>query len=212
VPVTAGEVMDDAAVLLNDSSKQSYTYAKMLPLLKVTYREWALAKHMSGDQLLKDRSTAIDIAAGATTVTSAPSDMVLPIRLEERPDGSTGLYEDMEKTAWEPDETQVETLDVWNWREETIYLRGATTAREVRIYYWKDLAELVDENSNIVGIRARIPLSYKTAALAAGSIGGNMELATALRDVGEARQSETISVNVKSRQDLPVRRLPFRRR
>jgi hypothetical protein len=212
VAVTAGEVMLDSAGLLNDPSQTSYTNAVLLPFMKMAYREYAVEKHRSGDQLLKEISTALDVPALAVVCSNQPSDLITPISLEERADGSTGLYNNMTKTSWEPDESQNTTLGVWNWREEQIKFRGATTAREVRIRYWKLLTDVTSTSSVIVGVNARVPLQYKVAALAAGTIGGNDELATIMGNLSREWMNKIISVNVKSRQDLPVRRRRFQRR
>lgn len=195
---------------LNDFHKRIWPDNILMPKLQEAHRDLQLELHNNGIPTLKEMSsTPIVVLAGATTVT-LPTDLIEPIDLEERASGSSEDWIDMYERNFEPDIEPSTILIYWTWREDQIQLVGATTDREVRIYYYKGLTIPTDENSALGFIRAEDYLGPKTAAYAAMSV-GNDTLAGICSDKAEQRLGRIIQVNVKGMQNLPVRRIPYRR-
>ena len=196
--------MDQAAALLNDISKVDYSYTVQLPYLKSAYNKLLLRLQDNGVTVIEEISTAINVAADATFVT-LPSDLIQPIKLEERLDNTSELYQSVEKVNAIPELTQLDYIAVWNWREEVIYINPPRLAREVKLTYIKSLTALADHTTNIPIINSLEYLANKTAALCARFIGENPTRATELDlEAGEAL-SLAIGVEVKAKQSNPVR-------
>lgn len=214
----ASVAFSSARTYLNDTSSQIWTDAVLLPYLVEAHRDLLLVLWLNGLPVLREKSAVIDIAALATTVT-LPSDLIEPIWIKERADGSTSNNDwvPMTETEFEPDIEKVETLRYWCWREQAINLVGATTAREVLLRYWKSLAEPTGASSALGFIFAEHFLGPQTAGYAAGSV-GNTSLAAELlfvngqnAGIAGSKLDMIIRANIKGQQNLPARRIPYRR-
>lgn len=205
MPIIASEVMLASAALLNDHTQRLYTNAKLLPYLKMAYKDLLLEFTLLGNRLLDEVSTDILVVAG-TTVLTAPSNLIQPLELHERDPDENGEWTPMREERWEPDATPGTTLIYWVWREEVIQFLGATTDREVRVKYKKTLNPIVDENSSIAVLDGDAFLSFRTAGLAARYSGENYTRADQLdNEAGRALRLLT-GRDVKRQQGVPVRR------
>src|SRR3954463_16743375 len=92
--LTAAEIMDEAALLLNDSNKVTFTYTVLAPWLKRAVNEYSDELAVNNIKLLNKASVVIPTVAGTTTV-PMPSDALLPIMLEERLAGSANSFSPM---------------------------------------------------------------------------------------------------------------------
>ena len=211
--MTASEVMDDAAVLLNDSAKDVYTYAVQLPYLKMAFDKLASKLKNAGIPLLSEVSADVTVSAGATTLLTGPSDIVAVKRVFEKAvaDPDTN-YIQMDELNWEPLVAQTDTLRFWVWREGEVKLLGATTGRKVRLQYKKSLTSPTTQSSVITIPDSKLYLAYETAAIIAGLGGGNFERQDILSKQAETFADELIGVAAKSKQSLGYRRRPFRQR
>ncbi len=73
-----------------------------------------------------------------------PQDMIAPYELWERVHGSTGNYSPMDQLLNGLPTVAKGTLNrVWEWREETIYMPGATGLTDVRLRYAAYLQDFV---------------------------------------------------------------------
>lgn len=75
---------------------------------------------------------------GSTTVSAPvfPQDMISPLDLFERPNGTTGNYTPMDRVFDGLPTTAKEYINRrWEWREETIYMPGATAETDIRMRY-----------------------------------------------------------------------------
>lgn len=201
---TAAAVMQEAAALLNDPSRVDYTYAVQLPFLKSAYNKLLLRLQDNGVTVLEEISTAINVAIDATTVTS-PADLLQPVKLEERLDNSTDLYQPVAKVDAIPEIEQLSYIAYWNWREEVIYINPPSLAREVKLTYIKTLTAIVDENTTIPVINSLEYLANKTAALVTRFIGENPTRATELDLEAAEALGMLLGVEVKAKQSNPVR-------
>lgn len=216
---TAQVALDSARTYLNDQGQQIWTNALLLPFLKEAHRDLLLTLLHNGIPVIREKSAAINITAVTGLIVTLPADLVEPISLKERAQTSTSVtdYVSMEEKDFEPDTPQTTELRYWCWREEAINLVGATTARTVLLRYLKSLATITAVGDSLGFILAEIFLGPQTAAYAANSV-GNKTLASELAyikgkqdGVAGSRLSQIVAINVKGMQNLPARRIPYRR-
>lgn len=210
----ASEVMDEAAVWLNDASRTTYNYTVLFPLLASAWDVMQRRFELNSIPIILVETpldSLIDVAIGDTELT-VPSDFIRPIHLKEKLYGSTDLFVTMVERQWLPNDIATETLRYWYWTGDTLKVLGATTRREVLLHYVGSMYKPIGQNSPIVKPEAKTFLSKKTAALAAGYLGSNPTRAQALESEAEQALNELIRTEVKNKQGLPVRRQPFRSR
>lgn len=215
---TAQAALDSARVYLNDVGSQIWDNNTLLPYLKEAHKDLLLVLWLNDIPVIKEiSSTPINVAALGITIT-VPTDLLEPIEIKERTQGSSEDWILMREMDYIPvGITQETTLRYWSWREEVLNLIGATTAREVIIKYWKSLSELSSANSNLGFTLAEAFLGPQAAGYAAGSV-SNLTLAGELlwiqgQSVGiaGAKLDMILRANIKGQQNLPVRRIPYRR-
>ena len=172
---------------------------------------------LNGIPVIREKSAAISVTALALTLT-LPTDLLEPIWLKERAVGESDTnWIPMTEVEFEPDKLKDTTLKYWAWREEKINFVGATTNREVLLRYWKSIADIVDANSALGFLLAEVFLGPQCAGYAAGSV-GNLTLASELLwvngvsvGIAGARLDMIVRANIKGQQNLPARRIPYRR-
>lgn len=217
--LTAAAAFSSARVYLNDANQQIWTDAVLLPYLKEAHKDLLLVLWLNGIPVIKEKSAAINVTAVSGLVVTLPTDLIEPISLKERLQTSTSVndYVPMVEKDFEPDITQTETLRYWAWREETIALVGATTNRTVLLRYYKSIATITGASDSLGFIFAEAFCGPQTAAYAAGSV-GNTSLASELLwvnsgnlGVAGGKLDMILRANIKGMQNLPARRLPYRR-
>lgn len=220
--VTAAEIMDRAAVLMNDADKTDYTYDKLLPLLNMSIDE--LMEHMLEAQSSPTTATSaiIQVPVGfselypvdsVNTLLRYPLDLVEIQEIGERMLGSEDQFIQMIRKEYLPVVKPVDALLFWVWENQVIKFnaKGATTPREVQIKYLKyDISQAVDAATKVSTINSRSYLAYKTAAFAAMFIGENPARAKVLDDAAEDALERMTGINNKGRQQIMTRHRPFR--
>ena len=214
---TAVTALESARSYLNDNGAQIWTDSALLPYLREAYRDLIMSLWLNGLPVIREKAAApITVGVGVLFLT-LPADLIEPIWLKERASGSSEDYIPMTETEFTPDFKQDTTLRYWDWRDEKINFIGATTAREVSLRYWKGLTVPTGANSSLGFIFAEIFLGPQTAAYASSSV-GNTTLAGELgyvqgQRVGIAgsKLDMIIRANIKGQQNLPARRIPYRR-
>lgn len=74
-----------------------------------------------------------------------PSDLIAPLLMWERVHGSTGLYSPMDQVYnGLPTQSQGTLNRLWEWRDNAIYMPGATNLTDIRMRYSGFLADFVD--------------------------------------------------------------------
>jgi len=202
-------VMSDAAALLNDPSKLTWTDAILLPFYQRAHKEVIQAYENHGSPILREVSVLTTIAIGATSI-STITDIRTPLTLWERLSGSTDLFTEMHETDWEPEVVISDSLVFWNWREATIVFIGATTARQVKLRYIKTMDAPASANTSVTIPEADLYLSTKTASLAAGVGGGNLDRATELAAQAEMYLFQLLNNQIQGIQGIPVRKKGYR--
>jgi len=209
--MTADECISSAATYLNDFGLTTWTKERLFAHLLQAHKQLQVELLLNGLPAIKKTSSIIDVPAGTSNLEGLqPSDLVEPISLWERADGTTDNFVQMSEKGWEPETTQSTELRYWVWLEELIKFLGATTAREVKIKY-KAAINVPDQEGSPLGfLFAENYISPKTAALAALSL-GNLKAYEVLNGIAEINLEKVIRMNIKGQQSLPARRRPYHR-
>jgi hypothetical protein len=200
----ASDIMDQAAAQLNDASKTIYSYAVQLPFLKSAWNKLQLELIANGIDVTREVSAVIDVAANSTYVTT-PSDMIQPIIVRERADGTSDLFVEVEEVDDIPEIDQVDEIIYWSWREEVLYINSPATAREVKVTYKKSLNPATGSSSTLNVLNSTEYLACMTASLCARYIGENPTRAAELYAEAELAKDLLLRSEVNTRQSGPVR-------
>ena len=208
--MTFETILESAASSLNDTSQYTWTEDALLPYLRLAWKELLLRSKERGLAATQEVSAALQIIVGDVSITRTDiTDLGRPVEVFERLYGSSDDYVKMEEINWEspgPDPS-VELL-YWCWREGEIKLIGATTVRDVKIRYIKNDIPISSKDT-VVPIPfedAELSLSYRTAGLAAGLSGGNLERANELNITAKAHQDSFFNIQIKDKQSVKVAR------
>lgn len=189
-----------------------FTDTALLPILNAAYRKLQRRLLMGGSPTM---ITEIDLALGVgatsitdTTTPALPVDFLAPRQLFERLGGSTNRFMPMSGPLDAlPDMSPGTYLGSWSWREEGIYLIGATQALDVRVRYSRTLADLVSADSQLLIRGGLDPVAYWAAAGAAAAKGASAPqwwAATAEETIAELK-----TIQGHSRQFKTARRRPY---
>lgn len=218
---TAGNVMDRAAVLNNDSARAVYTYLVQIPYLNLAIDELQELFQLSNIPATNETSTEITVPAGVTEIVfsatlpnpSLPIDLIEPRNLYEKTYGAT-QFSPMGKVNILPpsDGTTFSKFSSWSWIDQEIRFPAASPdINVIKMDYVKNLfVDVVDENSVIGILNAKSFLEYRSAALLAEFIGENKTRADALNNNAGLGMDRVIGIGTKTKQSFVVRRRPFR--
>ena len=218
--LTAGEVMDRSAALMNDPDKTDYTFLKQLPYLNMAIDELVEVLEESNSSPTNSTSAIIPMPVGKTMITPTEHAELphYPINLVE-------VQEVLERSH--PNESFIplvrrefpatfvasKSLMFWCWEDQIIKFNpnGSTEPHDIQLrYVAQAIAQAASETSIIGTINSRSYLSFKTAALCAQFIGENEARAAILQ--GQAKESleRMIGISNKGRQQIMTRHRPFR--
>jgi hypothetical protein len=147
----------------------------LFPYTKIAYRKAARALRGAGMGLFQKQSSNITVTAGVTAIVrptgspSYPADLLRPIRLREKPAGETYFKRMNSSDGFIPDRAAGTSLQIWDWRNDTILVPAASIDSTVQILYEASLAALVDPSSTIAIPDAADPLSKMVASMVARS-------------------------------------------
>lgn len=222
--LTAANVMDKAASLMNDTLKTVYTYAAQLPYLNMALSELEEHFQLNNIPVTDQTSAPITVTAGITEITAFdgvgagdpphyPQDLVEIQGLYERLAGSTDPFLPIVKKEFLPhylDDQIVDSLLIWSWQDQKIKFVGATTDREVKIDYIKTLFPEVTNQAAVIGVmNAKSFLQYRTAGLCTQFIGENASRAADLNTFAVMSLERVTGIGVKAKQAINTRRRPF---
>ena len=219
--LTAGEVMDRSAALLNDPAKTDYTYLAQLPYLNMAIDELVELLEESNASPTNQTSVAITLPVGANKITPIehidaphyPIDLVEIQEVFERAAGSNEGYLKLNRREFVSEFPIGNSLMFWAWEDQIIKFNPAGTfgPREVQLrYVGKTIAQAANELSVIGAINSRSYLSYKTAALCAQFIGENESRAAVLNAEAERASERMTGISNKGKQQMMTRHRPFR--
>ena len=221
---TAGQITALVRSLLNDSQGNLFTDTVLLPYANSAYRKVQRAISNGGgggfiqdDVLLvvtaitqTDTSLQVSITDATAPPNQLPTDLLVPAKLWERPNGSSDDFlemVDLSQHGGLPSRAQDVTLSVWEWRADGIYFLGATKDTQIRLRYLKAYPDLTDSTSPVLVRNAQEAIAYATAALAAWSRGSPL----AERWDGAAADAveDLVTAAVRREQQSARRRRPF---
>ena len=221
---TAGQITSLARSLLNDAQGNLFTDAVLLPYLNSAYRKVQRALGNAGgggfiqdDVLLVvpavaqvDTSLQVSITDATAPPNQLPTDLLVPLKLWERPNGSSDDFlemADLTRHGGLPSRAQDVTLGVWEWRADGIYFIGATQDTQIRLRYAKAYPDLSDATSPVLVRNAQEALAYATAALAGWARGS--PLAEKWDDAAAEAIEDLVVAAVRREQQSSRRRRPF---
>jgi hypothetical protein len=225
--LTAGEVMDRAAVLMNDPGRTDYNYATLVPHLNMALDELKsnLADNQSGISignslpLFVPKGTAAiwppDYPFQPPTVLKYNVDVTdIQEIVERRPGGNENEWTLMKRLEYHPLHEPMDILADWAWEQRAIKFNfgGCKSDREIRLKYviFEERMTAVDETTIIGHADLRPYLAFKTAAFAAMFIGENAERAQVLNAQADEALDRILSIQNKGRQNIMTRHRPFR--
>lgn len=216
---TAGDAMDRAAALLNDSGKAIFTYAAQIPHIQTAWDEIKEKLEEVDYPMFNETSASLHVVAGeidigGSTGPALPSDLIELQQLWERTWGTTEDFFPMSRMDYLPKITTAQSnLIYWAWMGQVVRFitPGATTDREILIDYVGDgLGPIVDQTTVIPLLNAKNALAFRTAALCAQFIGENKTRADDLNEFASSSFETLINNATKRRQAITTRRRPFR--
>lgn len=145
-----------------------------------------------------------------------PSDLVTPLRLWERPSGQNAIFVDMYPTNdGLPSRPQTIWLNVWDWRDDCIFLTGATQVNDIRMRYKRQLADLTVKTSGVdpgpVPILECAPsLAYMVVEDFARSRGS--VLTSEFKMLAQEEIQQLVTSTTRTKQRGNHRRIPYSRR
>lgn len=201
-----------AATKLADAAQGTWTNVVLLPCLQSAYDELETLLNIAEVPLQKKRSAVITVEIGDTELDEYPADFIEPIKLEERNMGSTDLYAPMTRTEWDINAVPGPVLGYWDYRDNKILFLGATTDRDVRVYYVRSLTPLSSSSINIEIPQAKNFLAFRTAQIAINDIGNMPTKAESFQAEIDEAKDKLIRRLLKNTQGLGVRRMGYKGR
>ncbi|GAC1632860.1 MAG: hypothetical protein NVS9B14_06710 [Candidatus Acidiferrum sp.] len=199
-----------------------WTDAVLMPYLNIAYRKVADALENVGapspvrdDVLLTIPAIAgpdasLQVSLTDSTTPQLPVDLEAPLKLWERPAGSSqNFFEmvDVTNKGGLPSRFQDQILSVWEWRTDGIYFLGATQDTQIRMRYRAIYADLVDGTSNVLIRKSTNAIAFGAAAVAGGSRGS--PLAEKWDAASQDALEDLIARAARQNQRAGTRRRPF---
>lgn len=221
--LTAAEVMDRSAALMNDPAKTDYTYSAQLAYLNMAIDELVESLEESNSSPTNQTSAVITIAVGINKITSIedttvgqphyPIDLIEIQEVGERATGSNDIFVRLGRREFLQSFPSNQSLLFWIWEDQQIKFNpnGALGSRDIQLRYVRQaIVQATDEDSVIGTINARSYLAYKTASLCSMFIGENETRAGILATEAERALERLTGINNKGRQQIMTRHRPFR--
>ena len=221
---TAGQITSLVRSLLNDAQGNLFTDAVLLPYANSAYRKVQRALgnagaggFLSDDALLVviavdalDASLQVSITDATAPPNQLPTDLLLPLKIWERPNGSSDDFAemvDLTRHGGLPSRVQDVNLSIWEWRSDGIYFLGATQDTQIRLRYLKAYPDLTDATSPVLIRNSQEAVAYATAALAGWSRGS--PLSERWDDAAADALEDLVIQSVRREQQSSRRRRPF---
>lgn len=183
---------------------KKYTDAVLMPYVNSAYRGLQRALKATGSAEFKvdeafltipalsssETSTNVNIAYSGMTIESdasppptfvtapvggLPQDLLVPLILWERQNGSTDIFipmVDLTSTGGLPSRAQGMRLGVWEWIGDAISVLGAQQANDIRIRYQRGLPAVSDGASQLLVLDSEDYHAFTVAAMVTKSRGG----------------------------------------
>lgn len=215
----ASDVFDGArSPFLNDAGANLYTNATLLPHLKTANEELEQLLIINDVPVQRVVSAVLTVTAlTGTSITiggspSLPADFLLPIYLFERTvgDSDQSWSEILPRAFEELNRVPTTTIGFYSFRNNGIYFTAATTNREIKMQYERQLAVISGDSSPVDFYLSKRFLCARVAELAARYTGQNPAYADelAIREV-EPRKDDIERIFTLQGQNIRGRRFPY---
>lgn len=218
--VTAKYVLDQTASLMNDTAKTIYTYDAVLPYFKMAIDKLEKIFRLNNVPTTNTSKMAIRLPTGVTTLSPFPTapfypaDLIEVQNLWERLYGSNDGFTEVVKQEFEPawlHGIQTSCLMYYWWDKDIINFLPANTDRELKLDYIRSLFPNSVTKDTIIYIDGVGDFLYfQTSSLCSDFIGENPTRAAKLATYAEDALEQELGISSKSRQNIVVRRRPFR--
>ena len=215
--------------LLNDAPGNWATDAVLIPYVNSSYRTVQRKIANAGGSgfitdavelvvfavpaLQQDPGTQVVLNDATPPPNQLPSNLLNPLKIWERPNGSTVDFDEMEDWTNKgglPSRLQGSSLDDWEWRTDGLYFIGATQDTQIRLRYNAAFPDLTGPTDVILIRGAQEALAYVAAGLAGMARGA--PLAEQMEQLATDYIEDLISANVRAQQNQGTRRRPYGRR
>lgn len=222
--VTAGEVMDLSAALVNDVNKTLYTYAIQIPYLNMALKELQEYFEQNNVPVTDKESAVINCPAGTVIVPFPP---VPPIALTPYlPDDLVEIQKVWQRTEGiDPyiplgrvDGPQLNLAGIetsqfagyW-WEAQAMNFMPSNTDIDIKLEYIRELFPVITVSTDPINVvNCQSFLINRNAALVAEYIEENEERAAKLNATAGIALDRSLGISAKGRQGMVTRRKPFR--
>lgn len=217
--------MDRAAAAMNDAAKSIYTFPIQFPYLNMALDELQEEFELNNVPVTNQTSVSISVAVGVTEIIPSvtlpvvgevyyPDDLVEIQQVWERLEGSSEPFIPVTPQEFLPhffDDVILPQLVYYSWQDQKIKFRPASSPREVKLDYIKDLFVAVTDEDDVIGIiNSQAYLSFKTAQFLAFFCAENKTRADELKGLAAIALERNLGISSKGRQSIMTRRRPFR--
>ena len=222
--VPGGDVLTDDAPFsiqfVNQAYRRIQAYLAQYGVETYATYEWLLgiASNTTGDPesrvLLSDSGLQIITPSGMNESSYAspvlPDDLVAPLRLRERPNGSTQTAIPMHRPndGLRPWRQPFTFLRCWDWLDDTLWFYGATQSIDIELKYEKHLP-ILSQVTDTVPIRGVDNAAAYRVAYAFSKARGSA-IADSFGTEGQIELDLLVNRTVRARQRVRHRRQPFR--
>src|SRR5436190_1966994 len=118
--LTAGDVMDRVAALMNDPAKTDYTYLAQVMYLNMAIDELCEELENSNATATNQTSLVIKVGVGENQIPSPPADLVEIQSVGERLAGTLDGFIKMDRREFVPEFPPNNALIYWAWENQKI--------------------------------------------------------------------------------------------
>lgn len=142
-----------------------------------------------------------------------PSDVLYPERVWERQSATTNSFVPMAQPEFGlPSVLQGPCLGLWEWRNDNIWMLGATGLRDLRLRYWAALPQFFSQTLDFAATYVPIldctdAVAYKTAAKYASMLGAPN--AAELKMDAKEQMFQLKQAHVRRSQSVDYYRVPY---
>lgn len=220
--MTWAEILQLSAGGLNDTARDKFTDAVLLPYLNMARIELEEIFELNSIPVTEETSAILTVplntsAIGFNSTPPLPADLIEIIRLYESTTTLNDFIEVARRdfiTPYIMAGSTYTSFGIWAWTGQEIRVRAAANAIDIKIDYIKALfANMItipiinqqNEVRNTDGF-----LHFRTAGLASEFIDENTTRATSLNGFAGNSLERSLGISVKGMQILATRRRPFR--
>lgn len=213
------DVLALARTHLNDDQAILWPDHRIIPKFKQAQYDLHSELTQAGLELFNEVSVVLTVPLNSTdgvkvdlsTVTNYPTNLIEPIFLEERRVGQTeSSFVPMTEYTFSPNVTKGPELLYWEWRNQTIFVPGATEDTEVRLKYKRRITIVSNLTDTIEPLQSESFLAYKTAGLCLLGSAGDQK-AKDLLQLAASDLDRVLRFYAKGQQNKPVRRRGYQR-